>query len=175
MEKLAVSSGTVLIIDQFMLANEQFLASHAGASGDGKDQVVRRYGGCLVQLPAGSYCVQRDSQLQLLAVRAADGSESKDNSDDLEGLGDVFDEFGPDAAPLCNVLVDTRCLVFADADILADDAVLQEYRELRGKDDFKSARDLLRGSGAAVRYGFNRYGDELGLYQREGLVALWPH
>ena len=37
--------------------------------------------------------------------------------------------------------------------------------------------DLLRDNGGAVRYGFNRYGDELGIFSLAGnddVLALWP-
>lgn len=177
MEQLVVSSGAIIVIDQFMLANEQFFSALSDTGADGQQEVVQRYGGCLVNLSSGTYGVQRDSQLQVIAIRLADGKSAPKggNSEDLEGLDEVFDEFGPDCTPLSSVLVDTRCLVFADTDILKNDALLGEYRTLRQGDDFKSARDLLRGNGAAVRYGFNRYGDELGVYQRDGLLALWPH
>ena len=157
-----------------MLANEQFLSALSAAQGGERQSIAQRFGGCLVDLPSGTYGVFRDSQLQLIAIKVADGAEVGDG-EDAEGLDSVFDEFGPDATPLSSVLVDTRCLVLADASILSNAEALEEYRTLRRSDDFKGARDFLRGKGAAVRYGFNRYGDELGVYQRDDLVALWPH
>ena len=40
----------------------------------------------------------------------------------------------------------------------------------------KACRDLLRDNGGAVRYGFQREGDELGIYTipDENVICLWP-
>ena len=53
---------------------------------------------------------------------------------------------------------------------------MKKYKQLWFSGQDKACRDLLRDNGGAVRYGFQRYGDELGIYlvPDENLVALWP-
>lgn len=170
-EKLIVSSGSVLCIDQFMLGNEQCLAAVRDA---GPREGVARYGGVIFDFPQGEYCVFRDPQLQVLAI----GLERAAECSDEEGLGTVIESFGPTADSAGKVAVDTRCVAISDASILDNTEVLNEFGRLRREGKEKEARDLLRQNGAAVRYGFNKFGDELSLFTRttgsSPLAALWP-
>jgi hypothetical protein len=74
------------------------------------------------------------------------------------------------------VLVDTRCLAMVDRELLDDSGLLEKYQQLWTTGQDKACRDLLRDNGGAVRYGFGRYGDELGVYlsEEDGVVCLWP-
>ena len=50
------------------------------------------------------------------------------------------------------------------------------YEQYQSGGQEKACRDLLRDNGGAVRYGFHRFGDELGVYNiaDEDIVCLWP-
>lgn len=170
-EKLIVSTGSVLCIDQFMLANKQCL--NALESGDDLAEVVSRYGGVVFSFPNGEYQVFRDSKLQVVAI----AQEATVPCNDEDGLGAVIESFGPSAHSESTVRIDTRCLVISDSSIFSDSKLLTKFGELRRDDKEKEARDLLREHGAAVRYGFNKWGDELALFSRtepDALAALWP-
>jgi len=86
-------------------------------------------------------------------------SESKE---DFEASGRVF--------------VNTGCTCFFDAEQLVKGEMLEKFRKARSGDDLKASRDVLRSSGGAVRYGFNRLGDELGVFlnSKKNILALWP-
>lgn len=180
-ERLEIHSGWVLIIDQFMLGNSQFLSRirevRAGASDfQGREaqvkETVQAYGGCLLSLPYGTYQVHRAPERSLMFV--APRSETNGSAP-----GDLLDQVWKQregSIATGQVFVDTRCLVFVDMELLLDDGTLREYAKLRQRGDDKQARDMLREYGATVRYGFNPRGDELGIYEvtsPRGL-ALWP-
>lgn len=80
-----------------------------------------------------------------------------------------------DASELGRIFIETRCLVFIDAHHLRDPDLIHRYKELRDLRDDKAARDLLREYGAAVRYGFNRRGDNLGIFKlgQPDSFGLW--
>lgn len=183
-ELLRVSSGGILIIDQFMLSNRQLLiqleplraslqASYTKELEQQLRQVVERFGGCLVNMPIGDWAVYRDPfELIMLAVPA----DSKPQAMENERFESLLADRG-NIKPVGRVFVDTRCAVFADVSILANKELLEDYRRVRRKPSGeKHGRDLLREAGAAVRYGFHRYGDELGVFQlNDGKgFALWP-
>lgn len=183
LERLKVSSGLLLIIDQFMLANRQLLSALPKvAEGDGDDWVrsnvaaireaVERYGGVILEASAGEWEVLRDPAESLFIVARVNGGEESELSQARQA---ALDARGNMAAKN-RVFIDTRCAVFVDANILASSQVLADYLELRQAGNDKAARDRIREFGAAVRYGFNRNGDELGVFKLEaGLqYALWP-
>ncbi len=179
-ERLDVASGSLLIIDQFMLANRQFLirldqssqTNHSGLS-EKIERAVVDYGGCIVHLENGTYRLFRDPYQALIVLYPAHSSVASAAPD--EDFGWVF-ERRAEFVPIGRVWVDTRCMVFVDSHQLQNQTLLSEYSALRQSRRDKPARDLLRASGAAVRYGFNRYGDELGVFRlgNEGIIALWP-
>ena len=74
---------------------------------------------------------------------------------------------------------DPKTLVSTDwlAKHLRDPDMVHRYKELRDQRDDKGARDFLRQYGAAVRYGFNRRGDQLGLFKLDGdnSFGLWAN
>ncbi len=166
-ERIAVESGALVLIDQFMLANPQFHAQLLDLIDDGpeaKDNVIARYGGTVIDLTPGTYRIERDPYAFTIVVHQ-DGSEAR--SDELVELADK--EIG-------HVYVDTRCLAMIDRELLDDTALLEKYQQLWFSGQEKACRDLLRDNGGAVRYGFQRYGDELGVYRvpNDDVVCLWP-
>ena len=185
-ERLQVTSGLVVVIDQFMLGNGQFLERVRGLSLEGDQDAIRTsiemYGGCLLKLPVGDYEVLRDPEQTIIAVKpmpsegnVAEASEESEAEATGSILEDVMEAKG-NLAPSHRVFVDTRCVVFVDAQLLTQSERLSQYRALRERGDEKQARDFIREYGGAVRYGFNRFGDELGVFKLpdEQTVALWP-
>lgn len=182
LEHLNVLSGNVLIIDQFMLGNRQFVDALPPTNGqEGVEWVKantealrtlsKRYGGSIVEVDPGDWAVLRDPTEALFVLgkkNDADAELSLAREDVIESRGN--------AAPSARVYIDTRCVVFVDAAVLANAEFLAEYRHLRETRQDKVARDFLRNNGAAVRYGFNRDGDELGVFitSPKTCVALWP-
>ena len=65
------------------------------------------------------------------------------------------------------VYVDTRCLAMIDRELLDDSSLLEKYHQLWFSGRDKACRDLIRDNGGAVRYGFQRYGDELEIKMSE--------
>jgi hypothetical protein len=184
-ERLEVSSGWVLIIDQFMLANKQFLGRQADQTEPFEvrlaalREAAAMYGGCVAEFISGSYDVYRDAQQNMIALRLS-GQETVSEDKAEEGPGSF--DFSPiiDAKGNLNridhVYVDTRCLVFLDVHDFFKEGVVQRFCALWAENKDKEARDFLRETGGAVRYGFNRLGDELGVFKllEENMVALWP-
>lgn len=166
-ERIAVESGFMVLIDQFMLANPQFaarLVETLDAGPEVKDQLVRDYGGVVVELNPGTYRIDRDPFDYVIVVHA------EGDHPDRKSLRDVATgENG-------KVYVDTRCLAMIDRELLDDTDLLQRYQELWFGGQEKACRDLLRDNGGAVRYGFDRFGDELEVHSVPGedVVCLWP-
>ena len=182
LEYLRIFSGKVTIIDQFMLGNGQFTArlkdmpTSAGAAA-AVEELVEKYGGCVVSLEAGYYEVHREPVQNLFVLKRcgdADFHPGEGNAESFD-FSRVADAKGHFEAQH-HVFVDTRCLVFLDAELLFNGELVERYSSLRHNGQDKQARDLLRSHGAAVRYGFNRHGDELGVFwlEQEGVTALWP-
>lgn len=166
-ERIQVESGSLVLIDQFMLANSQVLArlnDLLDEEPEAKDALVKEYGGAVVSLPPDTYRIERDPFASTIVIHPeGEKVEVKSLKEELEeDLGRVF--------------IDTRCLAMIDRELLDDISLLEKYRELwvSGKD--KACRDLLRDNGGAVRYGFQRFGDELSVHADPelNLIALWP-
>ena len=152
-ERIAIESGFLVLIDQFMLANPEFVDRLAGADDsnpDLKDDIVSEFGGVVIALQPGTYRIDRDP-FQYVIVVHPEGEEVHEPKaivdEATESRGEVF--------------VDTRCLAMIDRELLDDTELLQKYQELWFSGQDKACRDLLRDNGGAVRYGFQRYGDEL--------------
>ena len=183
LERLKILSGLVIIIDQFMLGNDQFFTKLKGLCGDLSDvssrreqiaEAVQAFGGCLLEAPCGDYAVLRDPEkaVMLLYPTTIQG-EAAPTAPTIGGALASKRE----AVNQGGVFVDTRCLVFVDASILTDKEFLANYQGLRKAGHDKKARDLIREWGGAVRYGFQKYGDELGAFTMPslpGVFALWP-
>lgn len=166
-ERIAVESGYLVLIDQFMLANPQFmekLLTIIDAEPELKDNLVRDFGGSVVQLEPGTYRIERDPYAYSIVIHSED-----DEVDPKDAIETAKETHG-------HVFIDTRCLAMIDRELLDDNSLLERYQQLWFNGQDKACRDLLRDNGGAVRYGFQRYGDELGIYMPPGeqIVCLWP-
>ena len=166
-ERIAVESGSLVLIDQFMLANPQFTERFKqiiDAEAPEKEALIRDFGGQVIQLEPGTYRIERDPFAYSIVIH------SEGNRPETETLSEVASQ------GLGHVLVDTRCLAMIDRELLDDTSLLEKYQQLWFGGQDKACRDLIRDNGGAVRYGFNRYGDELGVYAipGENVVCLWP-
>ena len=166
-ERIAIESGALVLIDQFMLANPQLISRLKEKFDDGpeaKNEIIKDFGGLVVEVTPGTYRIERDPFAFSIIVHPEgdppNTAELKEKSP--KNLGQVF--------------VDTRCLAMIDRELLDDNALLEKYQQLWFGGQDKACRDLLRDNGGAVRYGFDRHGDSLGVYLRaeEDIVALWP-
>jgi hypothetical protein len=150
-----------------MFANPQFLQRLAELPDDDparKDNLIRDYGGTVIEVEPGTYRIERDPYAFLIVVHP------EGQTPDSKGLSDRAASTGS------HVHIDTRCLAMVDRELLDDGALLDKYQQLWFSGQDKACRDLLRDNGGAVRYGFGRFGDELGVYmvEDEGIVCLWP-
>jgi hypothetical protein len=166
-ERIAIESGDLVLIDQFMLANPQFIdriAAVVDEDAEIKNQIIRDYGGKVITVSRGTYRIDRDPFAYTIVVHP-----EGDSPEASELVGDATEELG-------EVSVDTRCLAMLDRELLDDTSLLERYQQLWFSGQDKACRDLLRDNGGAVRYGFKRDGDELGVYQIPGedVICLWP-
>lgn len=156
-----------MLIDQFMLANGQFIDKMAAIideEAEVKNQVIRDFGGKVISVTRGTYRIERDPFAYTIVVHP-----EGDSLGAAEAVKEATDLLG-------EVNIDTRCLAMFDRELLDDSALLEKYQQLWFSGQDKTARDLLRDNGGAVRYGFRRDGDELGVYQVPGedIICLWP-
>ncbi|MCB0311376.1 MAG: hypothetical protein KDD42_09075 [Bdellovibrionales bacterium] len=166
-ERIAIESGHLVLIDQFMLANPQFiqrLREIMDEDPSAKNDLIKQYGGTVVELSPDRYRIERDPYAFSIVIHP-DGSEfeaSDISRDASDGQG--------------YVLVDTRCLAMIDRELLDDSSLLEKYSSLWASGQDKACRDLLRDNGGAVRYGFSPVGDELGVFciPEQDVVALFP-
>lgn len=166
-ERIAVESGSLVLIDQFMLANPQFtdkLKEIIDESPEVKDKLIEEYGGSVVSLSPDTYRIERDPFAYSIIIHPEGHKIEKSTISEIatESRGHVF--------------IDTRCIAMVDRELLDDSSLLDKYQELWFSGEDKACRDLLRDNGGAVRYGFQRQGDELGIYAvpHEDVIALWP-
>lgn len=166
-ERISIESGYLVLIDQFMLANAQFIErvlEVIDEDPDVKDEIIRDYGGTVVELSPDTYRIDRDPYGYSIIIHPEGESPSAD-----EVREEATDEYG-------TVFIDTRCLAMIDRELLDDSALFEKYRQLWFSGQDKACRDLLRDNGGAVRYGFGRYGDDLGVLgiSERDVVGLWP-
>ena len=128
--------------------------------------IVGEFGGSVIEVEPGTYRIDRDPFQYIVVIHpegenAGDTKELRINA--TEERGEVF--------------IDTRCLAMIDRELLDDSELLQKYQQLWFGGQDKACRDLIRDNGGAVRYGFQRYGDELQVYSVPGkdIVCLWPN
>jgi len=166
-ERIAVESGSLILIDQFMLANPQFIEGYNKIIDEGateKNQFIMHFGGQVVDLTPGTYKIERDPfKFSIIVHKEGDEIEKEEVSEKAtSNLGAVF--------------VDTRCIAMIDRELLDDGALLEKYQQLWFSGQDKACRDLLRDNGGAVRYGFSKNSDELGVYAVPGedIICLWP-
>lgn len=169
-EPMEISGGQVVFIDQFMVENRQFRGELrefrvAGQSRENINQLIADYGGAVVDLEPGRYSVARDPLRRVISVFSSNGSsDHRDSPDDSMHGEQVINDLLENKDSLKQagrVFVDTRCLVCIDLELIEDQNLMSRFAMLRRRGNDKPARDLLREHGAAVRYGFDRYGDQL--------------
>ena len=166
-ERISVESGYLVLVDQFMLANPQFIdrvRQTQDADPCERDNLVREFGGHVVELTPGTYRIERDPYKFTIVIHP-EGTRPE-RGDELEQV----------AVKAGYIFIDTRCLAMIDRELLDDQALLEKYSQLWLDGQEKACRDLLRDNGGAVRYGFGRFGDELGLYtvKDQNMICLWP-
>ena len=166
-ERIAIESGSLVFIDQFMLANPEFIEKFMEIIDEGsqpKNELIERFGGRVVDLPSGTYKIERDPFKFSIIIHREGNEIEKDTISEqaTKNLGSVF--------------IDTRCIAMIDRELLDDGGLLEKYQQLWFSGQDKACRDLLRDNGGAVRYGFSRNSDELGVYTipDEDVVCLWP-
>ncbi len=173
-ERLIVTTGQILAIDQFMLSNRQFLARLTGVTERFSD-TVNDFGGCILNVSPGTYRVYRDPMRVVVLFYKSElqGEEQKQHEEALTETVIMRCRRDNEQG---RVLVDTRCFVCADVGILSDSSLLSRYERLRKERQDKAGRDLLRERGAAVRYGFRRLGDDLRafVFEKDGCFVLLP-
>jgi len=146
-ERLEVTSGQVIIADQFILANPLLRELNA-------DQVKNKlvdFGAVSATLENGTYSVLRNPYDKKVLIAP---------------VGSVTDDFtftAEDFSLVGQVEVDTRCLIVFDTSLLSDPTFFADYRKhwSEGVDGQKNSRDLIRAKGGAVRYGFSRQFEKL--------------
>jgi hypothetical protein len=166
-ERIAIESGDLVLIDQFMLANPQFIEKMSAIvdeSSDVKNDLIKEYGGKVIPVTCGTYRIERDPFAYTIVVHPE--GESPESPEIVKDATETIGEIN----------VDTRCLAMLDRELLDDTSLLERYQQLWFSGQDKACRDLLRDNGGAVRYGFRRDGDELGIFQVPGadIICLWP-
>ena len=165
-ERIAVESGQLVLIDQFMLANPNLvdrLIEMVEADPQQKTELIQYYGGQVVGLTPRTYRIEKDPFAQSIIIHP------EDIEVDSASLQEKV------RTSLGHVLIDTRCVAMVDRELLDDGNLLQKYQQLWFGGQDKACRDLLRDNGGAVRYGFHRQGDDLGIYsvEDEDVICLW--
>lgn len=172
LERLVISSGACIVIDQYMLGNKQFLDKIDLIQGESEQDMkelsacIADFGGHFGDLENGDFKVFRDPYEKLMLLLPFE------NDSEIDRFLTSDEEYDM----LAEIAVDTRCLVFADVAILKNKNLLSEYSKLRASGEEKAARDLLRENGASVRYGFSARTETLGLFnvKEKSVLALWP-
>ncbi|HMO01418.1 MAG TPA: hypothetical protein PKD37_04665 [Oligoflexia bacterium] len=166
-ERVTIESGNLVLIDQYMLANGDFLSkldSLIDSDPTLKDNLVRDYGGLTVKLGTGTFRIERDPfafSILLYPEEADMRIQQSTEENNGDKIGELF--------------LDTRCIVMIDRELLDDSSLLRRYQELWQSGQDKACRDLLRDNGGAVRYGFTRLAENLGVYldRERNVVSIW--
>jgi len=166
-ERISVESGYLVLIDQFMLANPQFvdkLMTVIDEDASVKDKLIEDYGGTVVELEPGTYRIHRDPFICTILIHPEDVKPEADQM-----IEAATGEKG-------NVFVDTRCVAMIDRELLDDSSLIEKYQQLWFTGQDKACRDLLRDNGGAVRYGFRSLGDDLkvNMIPDEDTVCIRP-
>ena len=173
---LEITSGYILAIDQFMLANQQFVSALPSDEQniDSIRQVVCDFGGVCFEVENGTFYVERDAFQKAIVASQAIGQATDGSSASPKPIFSIEDIAikSEELFSVGKVFVDTRCMVMCDMKILFNKLLLEQYESLRAKDKEKPARDLLRDNGCAVRYGFMPYGDEFTAYVTRDKKAM---
>jgi hypothetical protein len=173
-ESLEIRSGKLLLIDQFMLGNQQFLA---GIEESGvPENHLKDYGAAVLSVDPGRWKVYRFPRERAFVLCKADTHEDVLPSLLEEALHSPSLRKGTGKP---RMVIETRCAVFLDFQLVRDRDLVEKFSHLRKRGEDKEARDFLRESGGAVRYGFSQESDELQVtvIEPEGAIVLMsqPH
>ncbi len=171
-ERVEIVSGIMLVVDQFMVGNPDFLRALPEEFKPDSDEFfdalceeAEVYGGFALQVSPGSYTVYRNTFEKTIVIFPEFDADkiSESRIEDVAENGEV----------LGSVILDTRCLAILDAGLCFRENIIEAYRKLRLEDDDKGARDMIRENGASVRYGFSRRSEEIeGYYDENGDVVV---
>lgn len=166
-ERIAVESGSLVFIDQYMLANADFVTKYSkiiDESPETKTKLLEEFGGKTVEIEPGTYRIDRNPYDYSILIYP-EYEQIKTN--EFKRL---------DITEVGVVLIDTRCIAMIDKELLDDSALLKKYQQLWEDGQDKACRDLLRDNGGAVRYGFSRDSDDLLIFvsSDKNAVGLWP-
>ena len=87
-ERISVESGNLVLIDQFMLANPQFMQGFSAILDEGadkKDAMIRDFGGEVVQVAPGTYRIDRDPFQSSIVIHPEKGGAEQDGANDSAG------------------------------------------------------------------------------------------
>lgn len=165
-ERIAVESGSLVLIDQFMLANPDFLSKYSeiiDSPVEDKNSLIRDFGGVVVDVDPGTFRIARDPFRYTIVIHP-------------EGERFEATDFPPQSASEGTLLIDTRCIAMVDRELLDDSGLFEKYQQLWFAGQDKACRDLLRDNGGAVRYGFSRESDDLNVVvdPETHSVGIWP-
>lgn len=159
-EQISISSGKVFVLDQFLLGSSLFSEALTQLEDSSElSALIERFGGAVVDVESGTFDVHRnvDRRCVWLAPKGMDN--------EVPDFIEVAREVSTGSEP--GVEVHSRCIVIGDLSLLSDEAQMKSFCELRARGREKDARDFLRAAGAAVRYGFDRFGEKLGVVSQK--------
>jgi hypothetical protein len=171
-ERVEIVSGLMLVIDQYMIGNPDFLRALPEEFKPDSDEFydalceeAEVYGGFALQVSPGSYSVYRNTYEKTLVV-FPEFDAGKITSDRISEIAEKGEVLG-------SVILDTRCIAILDAALCFRENIIEAYRKLRTENDDKAARDMIRENGASVRYGFSRRSEEIeGYFEENGDIVV---
>ncbi len=163
-ERVEVTSGIVVCMDQFMLSNPDFVNSLPKDFNPQSPTFVadvnaacEKFGGVAVKMNPGVFTVFREPYEGVLSLF------SEYSKDDIDL--DVLDDLRDTTEAIGVLVIDTRRIGVCDVSLCYKDRLMEECRKLRRENDSKGSRDLLRESGASIRYSFDkRPGEKLQVF-----------
>ena len=154
-ERVEVTSGVVVCMDQFMLSNPDFVNAlpkdfnpQSSTFVEDVNQACKKFGGVAVKMNPGVFTVFREPYEGVLSL-FSEYSKDDITLDVLDDLRDSEDSIG-------ELVIDTRRIGVCDVSLCYKDRLMEECRKLRRENDSKGSRDLLRESGASIRYSFDK-------------------
>lgn len=154
-ERVEVTSGIVVCMDQFMLSNPDFVNAlpkdfnpQSPNFVEEVNNACNKFGGVAVKMNPGVFTVFREPYEGLLSLF------SEYSKDDINL--DVLDELRDNGESIGDLTIDTRRIGVCDVSLCYKDRLMEECRKLRRDKDSKGSRDLLRESGASIRYSFDK-------------------
>ncbi len=143
------------IVSPVMLSNPDFVNSlpkdfnpQSSAFVEEVNDACAKFGGVAVKMNPGVFTVFREPFEGVLSLF------SEYSKDDIDL--DVLDAIRDEEEPIGELVIDTRRIGVCDVSLCYKDRLMEECRKLRRENDSKGSRDLLRESGASIRYSFDK-------------------